>query len=97
MDRGREMPRAGSKRSFDEYDSDARRRLESQLRGRLEYAEARRQRDRDAEHEWDRRRSPEWRRGEERHREDERRDCLVDSRSFCVVNDQPVGNPKRKV
>jgi hypothetical protein len=24
-------------------------------------------------------------------------DCLVDSRSLCVVNDQPVGNPKRKV
>jgi hypothetical protein len=73
MDCGREMPRAGSKRSFDEYDSDAGRRLESQLRGRLEYAEARRQRDRDADHEWDRRRSPEWHRGEERRRKDERR------------------------
>jgi hypothetical protein len=24
-------------------------------------------------------------------------DCLVDSQSLCVVNDQPVGNPKRKV
>jgi hypothetical protein len=73
MDRGREIPRAGSKRSFDEYDSDAGRRLESQLRGRLEYAEARRQRSREADREYDRRRSPEWRRGEERRRKDERR------------------------
>jgi hypothetical protein len=24
-------------------------------------------------------------------------DCLVGSRSLCVVNDQPVENPKRKV
>jgi hypothetical protein len=24
-------------------------------------------------------------------------DCLVDSQSLCVVNNQPVGNPKRKV
>jgi hypothetical protein len=24
-------------------------------------------------------------------------DCLVDSQSLCVVNDQPVGNPKTKV
>jgi hypothetical protein len=73
MDRGREMPGAGSKHSFDEYDSDAGRRLEAQLRGRLEYAVARRQRDRNAEHEWDRRRSPEWHRGEEHRREDEKR------------------------
>jgi hypothetical protein len=70
MDRGREMPRPGRKRSYDEYDSDDGRRLEAQLRGRLEYAEARRQRDRDAERDWDCRRSPEWRRGEKRRRED---------------------------
>jgi hypothetical protein len=36
MDRGRGEGRAGSKRSFDEFDSDAGRRLEQQLRGRLE-------------------------------------------------------------
>jgi hypothetical protein len=76
MDRGREMPRAGSKRSFDDYDSDAGRRLEAQLRGRLEYAEARRQRDRDSSCDWDHRRSPEWRRDEERRREDERRSTV---------------------
>jgi hypothetical protein len=73
MDRGREVPRAGSKRSFDEYDSDAGRRLEAQLRGRLEHAEFCRQRERGEDRDWDRRRSPEWRRSEERRREDERR------------------------
>jgi hypothetical protein len=73
MDRGWEIPRASGKRSFDEYDSDAGRRLESQLRGRLEYAEERRQRSREADRDYGRRRSPEWHRGEERRHEDERR------------------------
>jgi hypothetical protein len=61
------------KRSFNDYDSDAGRRLESQLRRRLEYAEERRQRSREADRDYGSRRSPEWRRGKERHREDERR------------------------
>jgi hypothetical protein len=42
MERGRGEARAGSKRQFDDYDSDEGRRLEKQLRSHLEYAEDRR-------------------------------------------------------
>jgi hypothetical protein len=61
MERGRGEARAGSKRQFDDFDSDAGRRLEKQLRSRLEYAEDRRQREWAASRDWDRNRSPEWR------------------------------------
>jgi hypothetical protein len=39
MERGRGDARAGSKRQFDDYDSDAGWRLEKQLWSRLEYEE----------------------------------------------------------
>jgi hypothetical protein len=42
MDHGKGDGRAGIKRSFDEFNSDAGRRLEQQLCGRLELAEERR-------------------------------------------------------
>jgi hypothetical protein len=38
-----------------------------------------------------------WAEGDDEVATGEGDDCLVDSRSLCVVNDQPVGNPKRKV
>jgi hypothetical protein len=90
MDRGRGDGRAGSKRSFDEFDSDAGRRLEQQLRGRLELAEERRQREREADRDWDRsrNRSPEWRSSEERHREEEKR--------FTAGPSRPSEQQKRK-
>jgi hypothetical protein len=40
-------------RSYDEFDSNAGRRLELHLRGRLEQAEEWRQRERDAGRDWD--------------------------------------------
>jgi hypothetical protein len=73
MERGRGEGRAGSKRQFDGYDSEAGRRLEKQLRSRLEYEEEHRQRERAASRDWDRNRSPEWRRSEDRRREEDRR------------------------
>jgi hypothetical protein len=90
MDRGRGDGRARSKRSFDEFDSDAGRRLEQQLRGRLELAEERRQRKREVDRDWDRsrNRSPEWRRSEERRREEER--C------FAMGPSRPSEQQKRK-
>jgi hypothetical protein len=90
MDCGRGDGRAGSKRSFDEFDSDAGRRLEQQLHGSLEMAEERRQREREAERDWDRsrNRSPEWRRSEERCREEER--C------FAAGPSRPMEQQKRR-
>jgi hypothetical protein len=89
MDRGRGDGRAGSKRSFDEFDSDAGRWLEQQLRGRLELAKQRRQREREAERDWDRshNRSPEWQRSDERRREEERR--------FAAGPSRPMEQQKR--
>jgi hypothetical protein len=91
MDRSREATRVGSKRSYEEYDSDAGRWLESQLRGRLEHSELHRQRERGDERDWDRRRSPEWRRGEERRREDERRPATGPSYSTEQFSRKKVG------
>jgi hypothetical protein len=42
MERGRGDGRAGSKRQFDDYDSDAGRRLEMQHKSHLEFEEERR-------------------------------------------------------
>jgi hypothetical protein len=90
MDHGRRDGWAGSKRSYDEFDSDAGRRLELQLRGRLEQAEEWRQREHDAGRDWDRNRnrSPEWWRGEDRRWEDERR--------FMAGPSRPMEQQKRK-
>jgi hypothetical protein len=96
MDRGRGEGRAGSKRSFDEFDSDGGRRLEQQLRGRLELAEERRQRECEADRVWDRsrNRSPEWRRSEERCREEERRFTAGPSRPSEQQRRKKVGVKK---
>jgi hypothetical protein len=57
MDRGRGDLRAGSKRSFDDFDSDEGRRLERSLRERAE--DERRRREREAGRDWNRYRTPE--------------------------------------
>jgi hypothetical protein len=72
MERGWREGRAGSKRQFEDYDSDAGRRLEMQLRSRLEYKEERRQREQAASCYWDCNRSLEWRRGEDHRWEEDR-------------------------
>jgi hypothetical protein len=69
MDHGRGELRAGSKRSFDDFDSDEGRRLERTLRERAE--DERRRREREAGREWNRYRTPERRYEENRHREDD--------------------------
>jgi hypothetical protein len=53
MERGRGDGRAGSKRQFEDYDSDAGRRLELQLRSRLEHEEEHCQREHAAPRDWD--------------------------------------------
>jgi hypothetical protein len=73
MDRSRGDLRAGSKRSFDDFDSEEGRRLEGRLRERLEQGDLRRQRERDADRDWNRARSLERHRGEGYRREDDRR------------------------
>jgi hypothetical protein len=90
MDSGQNDGRAGSKRSYEEFDSDAWRRLEVQLRGRLEQAEDWHQREGDTGHDWDRthNRSPEWRQGKDHRREDKRR--------FVAGPSRPMEQQKRK-
>jgi hypothetical protein len=94
MERDRGEARAGSKHQFDDYDSDAGRRLEKQLRSCLEYAEERRQREWAASHDWDHNRSPEWRRSEDRRREDDRRAQGEPSRPQDPAKRRKVGVKK---
>jgi hypothetical protein len=71
MDRGRGDLWAGSKRSFDDFDSDDGRRLEHTLREHAE--EERRRWEREAGREWNLYRTPEQRYKENRRREDDMR------------------------
>jgi hypothetical protein len=91
MERGRGEGRAGSKRQFEDYDSDAGQRLEMQPWSRLEYEEECRQRERAGSHDWDRNRSPEWCRGEDHHREEDRRVQGGPSRAQEPVKRRKVG------
>jgi hypothetical protein len=71
MERSRGDARVGSKRSFEDFDSDEARRSERARRERQDQDDLRRQRARDAD--WDRYRSPEWRRSDGRRQEEDRR------------------------
>jgi hypothetical protein len=73
MDRSGRDLRAGSKRSFDDYDSEEGRRLEGRLGERLEQGDLRRQRERESDRDWTRARSPERHHGEGYRREEDRR------------------------
>jgi hypothetical protein len=73
MERSRGDPRVGSKRSFEDFDSDETRRNDRARREGLDQDDLHRQRARDADHDWDHYRSPEWRRSKGQRPEDERR------------------------
>jgi hypothetical protein len=91
MERSRGELRAGSKRSFDDYDSEDGRRLEVRLREHLEHGDLRRQREREADRDWNRARLPERHRGEGYRREADRRYAAGPSYSQGIAARKKVG------